>query len=79
MSFLSARSKAGLSQAAAAEKLGVAPAAVSQWETGRTSPRAPMLVKVANLYGCTTDELLTSFEGGIESGEAEQNGHSADP
>ena len=79
MSFLSARSKAGLSQAAAAEKLGVAPAAVSQWETGRTSPRTTMLVKVANLYGCTTDELLTSFEGGMENGEAEHNGHSAAP
>ena len=68
MSFLSARSKAGMSQAAVAEKLGIAPAAVSQWETGKTSPRTPMLLKVANLYGCTTDELLASTEGGEESG-----------
>ena len=67
MSFLSARSKAGMSQAVVAEELGVAPAAVSQWETGKTSPRTPMLVKIAKLYGCTTDELLAPDEGGERS------------
>ena len=58
MSFLSARNKAGLSQAAVAEKLGIAPASVSQWETGKTVPKADRLPEIAALYRCTVDELL---------------------
>ena len=38
MGFLAARTKAGLSQAAVAKELGIAPAAVCQWETGKTYP-----------------------------------------
>ncbi|MCI7638702.1 MAG: helix-turn-helix domain-containing protein [Clostridiales bacterium] len=59
MSFLSARKKAGYSQAFVAEKLGIAPASVCQWETGKTMPRASMLVRIADLYGCAIDELLS--------------------
>jgi len=62
MSFYSARKKAGLSQAAAAKKLGVEPAAVCQWETGKTSPRSKLLPLIAEVYGCTTDELLSRNE-----------------
>ena len=59
MSLLSARLKAGLSQAAVAEELGIAAAAVCQWETGKTLPDPRRLPKIATLYGCTVDELLT--------------------
>lgn len=59
MSFLSARLRTGLSQAAAAEHLGVSAASVCQWETGKTLPRAAMLYSIATLYGCTVDDLLT--------------------
>lgn len=59
MSFLSARKKAGLSQIAVGEKLGVAAAAVCQWETGKTYPDSRRLPEIAKLYGCTVDELLT--------------------
>lgn len=59
MGFYSARKKAGLSQAAAAIELGVAPAAISQWETGRTSPRSNLLPLIAKVYCCTIDELLS--------------------
>lgn len=58
LSFLSARKKAGLSQADVAEELGVSSAAVCQWETGRTVPDARKLPKIAELFGCTVDELL---------------------
>lgn len=58
MSFLSARKKAGLSQAVVSEKLGVAAAAVCQWETGKTYPDPRRLPELAKLYGCTVDELL---------------------
>lgn len=62
MSFSSARKKAGLSQAAAAEKIGVSSAAVCQWETGATSPRLNMLPKIAEAYGCTLEDLLSDLE-----------------
>ena len=58
MSFLAARTKAGLSQVKVGKALGISDAAVSLWETGKTLPRAALLIKLAALYGCTVDELL---------------------
>ena len=58
MSFLSAREKSGLTQREVAEHMGVDQSAVSFWETGKTRPRAALLVKLAGLYCCTVDELL---------------------
>lgn len=58
MSFLSARNKAGLSQAVVADKLGIKPASVSQWENGKTMPNADRLLEIAALYECTVEELL---------------------
>ncbi len=64
MSFLSARLKAGFSQAEVANIIGVTDAAVSMWETGKTRPRAAILPEIAKLYGCTIDELLSmEYEG----------------
>lgn len=62
MSFLSAREAAGLTQREVAEHMGVDQSAVSFWETGKTNPRASLLVKLSELYHCTVDELLK--EGG---------------
>ena len=59
MSFLSARKKSGLSQVAVGERLGVAAAAVCQWETGKTYPDPRRLPEIAKLYRCTVDELLS--------------------
>lgn len=58
MSFLSARENAGLSQREAARRLGVNQSSVSFWESGQYCPRAAMLVKIADLYCCTIDELM---------------------
>lgn len=58
MGFLAARTKAGLSQAAVAKELGIAPAAVCQWETGKTYPDTRRLPEIAKLYGCSVDDLL---------------------
>lgn len=58
MSFLSARKKAGLSQAEVAVALGISSAAVCQWETGKTAPDSRKLPKIAELFNCTVDELL---------------------
>lgn len=58
MSIREARLRAGLSVRDVMEKLGVSDAAVYQWETGATVPRVPMLLRLAELFHCSTDELL---------------------
>lgn len=58
MDFATARARTGMSQREVAKKLGVTPAAVALWDTGKTVPRAPLLLMVADLYGVTVDELL---------------------
>lgn len=51
------REKAGLSQAALAQKVGVSQQAVGKWERGESSPQWGMAPKLAELFGCTIDEL----------------------
>lgn len=58
MNFLSARERAGMTQAEVARAVGVDQSAVSLWETGKTSPRAALLPQLARIYGCTVDDLL---------------------
>ena len=58
MSFRSARLKAGKKVSDVMEHLGVSDGAVYMWETGVTSPTVDKLKKLAEFYGCTTDELL---------------------
>lgn len=62
MGFASARKNAGLTQNEVAERLKIDQSAISLWETGRTKPRASLLIKLAGLYLCTVDELLKPDE-----------------
>ena len=48
-----------LTQAQLAAELNVASSTIAMWETGKTSPRAEALPKLATLLGCTVDDLLT--------------------
>lgn len=52
-----ARERAGLSQAAAAEALGLHRHSFINWEGGSTEPLADDLLRLADLYGVTLDEL----------------------
>ena len=53
------RSNSGLTQAEVASKLGLKDkSAISQWETGAALPNAKLLPNIAQLYGCTIDDLL---------------------
>ena len=47
-----------LTQAELAKRLGVYQGAVSQWESGMTNPKLDKLKAMAELFGCTLDELL---------------------
>lgn len=58
MGFKTCRKAANLTQSEVAEKMNVTQAAVHAWETGKWLPRAGLLPIIAELYGCTVDELL---------------------
>lgn len=53
------RRSAGMSQAELAQQLRISPSAVGMYEQGRREPSADMLVSMAQLFGVTTDYLLT--------------------
>lgn len=57
------RDRAGLTQEAMAEKLGITNRAVGAWESGRARPRLAKMQELADLFGVTVSELM---------GEAEQ-------
>ena len=52
------RTAAGLKQEDVATKLNIDRSTVAKWETGRSKPRADVLVELAKLFDCTVDELL---------------------
>ena len=49
------RKKAGLSQDALAEQIGVSRQAVSKWEIGSAQPDLDNIVALAKVFGVTTD------------------------
>ena len=51
------REQAAMTQAQMAEALNVNRATVAMWETGKSNPRAEMLPAIAQLLGCTLDDL----------------------
>ena len=57
-SLFRARKNKGLSQEAAAEKLGVSRQTISKWETDETLPDIRQAKGLAVLYGQSLDELI---------------------
>lgn len=53
------RKQAGLSQAELARRLQVSPSAIGMYEQGRREPSGQTLVAMAELFGVSTDYLLT--------------------
>lgn len=52
------REKMRLSQEDVAEKIGVSRFTIINWESGKREPKLSELIKLANLFGCTIDELV---------------------
>lgn len=74
--ILYCRKKAGLSQEALAEKLGVSRQAVSKWETAEATPDVGKLAPMARVFGVSIDWLLSDEEPQPESSQAPVNGNS---
>ena len=58
MEIRSIRIARKMSQKEVAEELRVKPPSVYAWEIGKAMPSAENLIKLADLFDCTTDELL---------------------
>ena len=52
------REELGLTQAELADKLGLTYSSVSQWESGRATPRTPILRQLADLFDTTVADLM---------------------
>lgn len=60
--ILHLRTQQGLSQLELAEQLGVSRQSVSKWETGQSVPDLDKLIKLADLFGISVDELVREGE-----------------
>lgn len=60
--ILHLRTQQGLSQLELAERLGVSRQSVSKWETGQSVPDLDKLIKLADLFGISVDELVREGE-----------------
>lgn len=56
------RIKANLTQKEVAAKLEVDPSAVSRWEAGTNPPLKKYRRKLAEIYGCTEEDLLKPLD-----------------
>lgn len=56
--LMNLRKAKGYTQEEVAERLNVSPQAVSKWETDNAYPDITLLVKIADLYEVSVDELL---------------------
>lgn len=65
--FKALRQEKGLTQGNIAEAFGIRTSTVSMWETGDSLPRADKLYRLAEIFGCTVDDLLEALKKRRES------------
>lgn len=61
------REKIKLSQQELANKLGIRQSTVAMWETENSKPRADMLPRLSEIFGCTIDDL---YDKEVTNGQA---------
>ena len=52
------RVNSGMNQVQLAKRLGITKSAVNSWETGTNSPSLSYIIKLAHIFGVSTDYLL---------------------
>lgn len=58
MAIRELRQAAGMRQFELAARMGVKPPSVSAWENGTATPTVENILKLADIFGVTTDEVL---------------------
>lgn len=53
------RERQRFTQEEVANAVSVSRSTVAMWETGKTLPRGETMIKLADLFGCTIDELYS--------------------
>ena len=56
------RKENNLTQKQLAEKVGCNQSMIARWEKGECEPTAGAILKLAEVFGCTTDYLLGKLE-----------------
>ena len=56
------REDKGLSQQGLADEIGVKRSTVAMWETGQALPRPDKLLKMAQMFGCSIEDLMKKEE-----------------
>lgn len=57
ISLSAARVNAGLDRKAAADKLGISPDTLANWENGITFPNVPQIMRIESLYGVSFADI----------------------
>ena len=69
--LLCLRQQRNMTQEQLAMLLGVSRQSVAKWESGQSTPEVDKLVKMAGLFGCTLDELVSGDLSGRQVNSAE--------
>lgn len=56
--ILKKRTQVGMSQRELAKKVGITDSAICQYESGKRSPNIQTLKKIAEILGCSVDDLI---------------------
>lgn len=70
------RKKAGLSQEALTEQIGISRQAISKWETGEAVPEINKLVSLAKVFNVSADHLLSEDDFDEQQAESEESDRS---
>lgn len=62
MNLRKMRERCGITQTELARRLGIRQNTITQWESGRRSPRVSEIARLADAVECTLDELLREGE-----------------
>lgn len=62
MNLRKMRERCGITQTELARRLGIRQNTITQWESGRRSPRVSEITRLADAVECTLDELLREGE-----------------
>ena len=57
-----ARKMEGMTQVSLAEVLGVSKGTVAMWEIGKREPSFHMLMRLAEIFGCSADWFLQDYK-----------------